>query len=102
MKPLQIEVFPGGEIGIRWEDGREDFLPAREVRLACPCAECVDEVSGERILDPAAVPADVRPLSWEPVGNYAVAFRWSDGHAAGFYTHELLRRLGDAARRETG
>jgi len=98
MRPVRIELFPSGEIGIAWEDGREDFLPAREVRLACPCAECVDEITGERTLDPAAVPADVRPLAWEPVGNYAVAFRWSDGHSSGFYPHDLLRRLGEESR----
>ncbi|MBP1612341.1 MAG: hypothetical protein H6Q01_1004, partial [Acidobacteria bacterium] len=34
-----IEVFPNGEVGIAWEDGREDFHTAREVRLACPCAQ---------------------------------------------------------------
>ena len=29
----------------------------------------------------------------EPVGNYAVCFRWSDGHMTGIYTFDYLRSL---------
>lgn len=27
------------------------------------------------------------------VGNYAIGFRWGDGHDTGIYTFEYLRRL---------
>jgi hypothetical protein len=27
------------------------------------------------------------------VGNYALAFAWSDGHSTGIYTFEYLRKL---------
>ena len=29
----------------------------------------------------------------EPVGNYAIGFRWSDGHVTGIYTFDYLRSL---------
>ncbi len=95
IRPRRIELFPSGEIGIAWEDGREDFLRAREVRLACPCAQCVDEMTGRRTLDPGSVPENIRALGWDPVGHYAVHFRWSDAHASGIYPFSLLRALGE-------
>ena len=91
-----IEIFPNGEVGIVWDDGREDFHSARALRLACPCAQCVDELTGQKRLDPARVHAALRALHWAPVGHYAVQFRWSDGHDTGLFTFETLRALGGA------
>jgi DUF971 family protein len=68
-------------------------LPARSLRLACRCAGCVDELSGKPRLDPARVPADVRPIGMQPRGNYAVAVHWSDGHASSLYPFEDIRKL---------
>jgi ATP-binding protein involved in chromosome partitioning len=31
----------------------------------------------------------------EVVGNYALAFYWSDGHSTGIYSYEHLRKLCD-------
>lgn len=79
---------------IEWDqEGHEGFFPARELRLACPCAACVEEMSGRPLLDSAAIPADIRPLSLQLVGAYGLRVNWSDGHATGIYTFELLRRL---------
>jgi ATP-binding protein involved in chromosome partitioning len=78
---------------IEWEEGgHEGFFPARELRLACPCAACVEEMSGRPILDPAAVPPDIRPLSLALVGSYGLRIQWSDGHGTGIYTYVLLLR----------
>ena len=68
----------------------------RELRLACGCAQCVDEWSGEGRLDESAVPEDVHPLRIEPVGRYAIQIAWSDGHASGIYPFRRLRELADA------
>lgn len=77
---------------IEWDDrGHEGFYPARELRLACQCAMCVEETSGRPLLNPATVPADVRPLSLELVGAYGLRVRWSDGHGTGIYTFAYLR-----------
>ncbi|HEU4799069.1 MAG TPA: DUF971 domain-containing protein [Gemmatimonadales bacterium] len=69
------------------------LYPARMLRLACPCAACVDEMSGRPLLDPARVPPDVHPLAVELVGGYGIRVRWSDGHSTGIYTFELLRAI---------
>ena len=76
---------------IEWEQGGHEALyPARALRLACGCALCVEEMSGRRLLDAAAIPADIRPLSAALVGAYGLKIRWSDGHDTGIYTFERL------------
>ena len=76
---------------IEWDTaGHEAFFPARALRLACPCAACVDEMSQRPLLDPATVPDDVRPLSLALVGAYGLRVQWSDGHGTGIYTFERL------------
>ena len=77
---------------IEWDEaGHEALYPARELRLACPCAACVDEMSGRPLLDPARVPQDVSPLSLALVGAYGLRVQWSDGHGTGIYTFQRLR-----------
>lgn len=78
---------------IEWDaEGHQGFYPARALRLACPCAGCVEEMSGRPLLDPGSVGPDVRPASLALVGAYGLRVHWSDGHATGIYTFERLRR----------
>ena len=91
--PTAIGQADPGHLGITWADGHESRLPVRALRLACPCAACIDEWSGEPRLDPASVPENVAPASVSSVGLYALAIEFDDGHASGIYTFELLRRL---------
>ena len=78
---------------IEWDqNGHAGFFPARALRLACPCAACVEEMSGRPLLDPARVPSDVRPVAVRLVGAYGLGIDWSDGHGTGIYTFEQLLR----------
>lgn len=79
-----LEWAPGGATA---------FLPARTLRLACPCAGCVEEMTGRPLLDPATVPADIRPVRLALVGAYGLQVFWSDGHATGIYTFDQLHAL---------
>ncbi len=89
--PEAIEIGAKGEIRILWPGGAEATVPAARLRELCPCAGCVEEGTGRRILDPATIPADIRPLRISAVGNYAVGIEWSDGHSTGIYTWRALR-----------
>jgi ATP-binding protein involved in chromosome partitioning len=91
--PARIEQRGARALAIRWTDGGESLIDVRSLRLACACAHCVDEWSGEARLDPGSVPEDVRPLRIRPVGRYALQVDWSDGHDAGIYPFERLRAL---------
>lgn len=92
-KPAKIE--PLGKTGMRitWDDGHVSPYGYRDLRLACPCAGCVDEFTGAKRLDPATVPADVHALTSGTVGRYALNIRWSDGHDGGIYTFARLRAM---------
>ena len=79
---------------LSWEGVEAAKLPYREIRGQCPCASCRDEWTGERILDPASIRADLKLESMDPVGNYAVRLSWNDGHSSGLYTWDLLKQTG--------
>jgi DUF971 family protein len=81
-----------GVLAIGWSDRRVE-LPFRLVRAECQCAQCVNEWTGERMLDPASVPPDVSAEKLDLVGGYAVRIHWSDGHSSGLYTWKQLRAL---------
>jgi DUF971 family protein len=64
-----------------------------DIRCGCTCAVCVDEFTGEPLLDPAKVPREIAPLGLDLVGQYAIRIRWSDGHDTGLYTWARLHQL---------
>ena len=90
--PHQVRrVDEGRRIEILWDQqGHVALFGARELRLGCQCAVCVEEMTGRPMLDPGSVPADVRALAVKLVGAYAVHFAWSDGHLTGIYPWERL------------
>jgi DUF971 family protein len=93
VRTTRIAQLPNGEIGVVWSDGHESYYSAHALRCACTCANCVDEMSGEKILRDDRVPGDVRAVSFHAVGNYGVSVLWSDDHDTGIYTYERLREL---------
>jgi DUF971 family protein len=66
----------------------------RRLRLACPCAACRNEMTGEKVLRDEDVPLDVKLLEARPVGRYGLNLVFSDGHSSGIYVHDVLRSLG--------
>ena len=91
--PTRIEQHDPRTLAIGWADGAESLIDVRALRLACGCANCVDEWRGAPLLDPDSVPSDVAPRGIQQVGRYAIQVDWSDGHNAGIYPFERLRGL---------
>jgi DUF971 family protein len=89
--PEAIDVTASGDLRIQWPGGREVTVPAVRLRDLCPCAGCVEEGTGRKLLDPATIPADIRPARLDAVGNYAIQIAWSDGHSTGIYSWRSLR-----------
>lgn len=83
----------GSALEIRWKDTHSSVFDPRYLRLNCPCAGCVDEMSGQRTLTPSMVPDGIYPTAIHYIGKYALQFVWSDGHDTGFYSFETLRAL---------
>jgi ATP-binding protein involved in chromosome partitioning len=82
-------------LSVLWEDGHRSDFDVRDLRLACRCAACVEEMSGRPLLDPKSVRPDVTPRVISSVGNYAIAISWNDGHSSGIHSFEHLRALGE-------
>ncbi|MEY2747445.1 MAG: hypothetical protein RL112_2487 [Planctomycetota bacterium] len=80
-------------VAITWQDGSTSEWTAATLRRACPCARCVHEITGERLLDPLSVPDDLTQSDLALVGHYAVSMVFSDGHHTGIYTWGYLRGL---------
>jgi DUF971 family protein len=91
--PKLIRRSDPARVEIEWDDGVKSSFPAAFLRRECPCAQCVNEVSGERMLDPASVPPDMTQADLALVGNYALSMRFSDGHHTGIFSFAYLRRL---------
>ena len=88
----RIALLPGGA-----PHTAIDTVHPRTLRLACKCAACVDEHTGQRRLNEAAVPQNVAPTSLRAQGNYGVAVSWSDGHTSSIYSTQQLRELSRGA-----
>jgi len=83
----------GTLLRIEWRDGEVSEYPPRYLRLCCPCAGCVEEMTGRPLLRPGSVPLDVHPTAIRYVGSYALRFDWSDGHSTGLYPWSYLREI---------
>lgn len=98
MEPLEIGPSASGDrLRITWKDGAASEYDLRELRMSCPCAGCVDEMTGKRILQPAQIPADIFLTAIHYVGRYALQFVWSDGHDTGLYAYTMLREISDSS-----
>jgi DUF971 family protein len=95
VRPTDVAIHPDGDLLVRWDDGKESKFPPRWLRARCPCAECVEEWSGKRVVGDAQVAADVKPRGMTQVGRYAVQLQWSDGHSTGIYSWDYLLKLRD-------
>ena len=85
----------GSKLRIAWKDGVVSEYVPRYLRLLCPCAGCVDEMTGVRTLTPEMVDEGVYPTAIHYVGRYALQPVWSDGHSTGIFTFEMLREMWD-------
>lgn len=88
----------GSKLRIEWKDGTVSEYVPRRLRLLCPCAACVDEMTGVRTLRPESIDQSVYPSAIHYVGRYALQVVWSDGHSTGIYTYEYLRDIWDDGR----
>src|SRR3989338_8558443 len=91
MKPVNYRLVGNNEFLINWLDGHRSLYGVRALRCLCPCAQCVDELTGKRILDSDKIPADLSFQKVETIGLYALRFLWSDGHSTGIYSFDWLR-----------
>ena len=93
IEPVQIIEESDREISIKWSDDAETRYNAADLRRKCPCASCVNEWTGEKMLDPASIPDDLTVEKTALVGRYALNFQFSDRHETGLFSFKYLHDL---------
>ncbi len=89
----------GDEVAIRWRDATESYLKMDRLRALSPSAETAGErdLLGQEIggSDKGRDFSGVTVVGWSRVGNYAIQFRFSDGHNTGIYAYDYLREIAE-------
>jgi len=93
MIPVEIKKSGPCELTVFWDDGHKSVFVIKYLRSECRCAGCVNEITGERMLDPQYIPEDITITAAEHVGRYGIRFSFSDTHSDGIYTWRRLREL---------
>ncbi|MCW5957490.1 MAG: DUF971 domain-containing protein [Pyrinomonadaceae bacterium] len=93
IEPVKIIEENDAEITIVWSDNVETNYNAPQLRRACPCAGCINEWTGEKMLDPSSIVDDLSFKQISIVGRYALNFHFTDGHDTGIFSFKLLREL---------
>jgi DUF971 family protein len=93
IEPREIKQEDDSTVSITFGDDRKCRYRAADLRRACPCAQCVNEWTGERVLKPESISEKLAIQDLSIVGRYALNFRWSDGHETGIYSFRYLREL---------
>lgn len=65
-------------------------INSKYLRSKCICAACINEYTGENLINEKLIPANVYPKLIENRGNYAVSVVWSDGHKSSIYPYKRL------------
>ncbi len=95
--PVSVKLSAPGGVRIVWSDGHDAIYPYAYLRRKCPCATCEDREPVIPEESPDALPVlgqePIRPVGADPVGHYAIQFKWSDGHSSGFYAFGYLREI---------
>jgi DUF971 family protein len=99
---VRVLLTEGKGLEIDWADGHKSAWTFAWLREACPCATCIEQrkLEDREPGQPKPKPTEllpmysppVKPTSVHPVGRYALEFVWSDGHRAGIYSWDYLRR----------
>ena len=93
IEPIQIIEESDRAVSIKWSDDTETLYSAAGLRRSCPCAACINEWTGEKILDDDKIADDLTFSSVSIVGRYALNFHFSDGHDTGIFSFNYLQKL---------
>lgn len=85
----QIDQKDNFTFSIKWNNGKEQTFRLADLQRRCPCANCVNELTGERILNSNEI-LDVRAITIRSVGRYALQIQFTSGCSSGIYRFEEL------------
>src|SRR5205809_45427 len=92
-RPTEIKLHQKSRmLEISFADGNTFRFPCEFLRVYSPSAEVRGHGPGQEVLQVGK--KDVQVTAIEPVGQYAVQLRFSDGHDTGIYSWDLLYDYG--------
>lgn len=94
-----IEVERDSHVTIQFSDGVTGRFEVRELRLACPCADCNGKRQRHVSVQPAVDRGELVTITDAALtGAFGLDLDWSDGHRTGIYAWAFLRdRLDDGS-----
>ena len=93
VRPTDIKLHQKSRVlEIAFDDGNVYRMGCEYLRVYSPSAEVQGHGPGQQVLQYGKEAVNI--MSIEPVGNYAVVFRFDDGHDTGIYSWDLLYELG--------
>ena len=91
--PQSITVHATSRVlEVGFSDGATFRIPFELMRVYSPSAEVQGHGPGQEVLQTGK--REVELLGLDPVGNYAVQPRFSDGHDSGIFSWDYLYHLG--------
>ncbi|HSB48300.1 MAG TPA: DUF971 domain-containing protein [Burkholderiales bacterium] len=91
--PTEIKLHQKSRVlEIAFADGAAFRLPCEFLRVYSPSAEVRGHGPGQEVLQTGKKDVEIQRI--EPVGQYAVQLHFSDGHATGIYSWDLLYDYG--------
>lgn len=91
--PTEIKLHQlSAVLEVSFDDGSLFKLPCEYLRVYTPSAEALGHGPGQEILQTGKENVTINEI--RPVGNYAIAPTFSDGHNTGIYSWDLLYKLG--------
>ena len=93
-QPTEIKLHQQSRLlEVAFADGKSFRLPYEFLRVHSPSAEVRGHGPGQEVLQVGK--KDVTVLAVEPVGQYAIQLKFSDGHDTGIYSWDLLYDYGE-------
>jgi DUF971 family protein len=91
--PTEIKLHQRSRVlEIAFADGKSFRLSCEFLRVYSPSAEVRGHGPGQEVLQIGKRDVEIKHV--EPVGQYAVQLHFSDGHATGIYSWDLLYDYG--------
>ena len=96
--PAHVDLVRDEKLTLTWGDGSASTYPVAYLRRMSPSADMKQlreemERNPLTVLPSGGATGGVRVEDAELVGNYAIKFRFSDGHSSGIYTWDYLRDI---------
>ncbi len=92
-RPTDIKLHQKSRMPeLTFDNGKHFELPCEYLRVYSPSAEVQGHGPGQEVLQFGKEKVNIENI--EPVGQYAIALHFDDGHSTGIYSWETLYRLG--------